>query len=44
MELFLLKKNDVKFCPTVVSGWRNIGHICLDLESDKRFVKKKFWI
>ena len=45
MEIFLLRKNgdNYFFLWLFVSVWRNKAQICLDLESDKKFVKKEFW-
>ena len=43
MEIFLLKKNDDNnfVLQLFVFGQRNTRQISLDLESDKRFFKKK---
>ena len=43
MEIFLLKKNDDNnfVLQLFVFGQRNTRQISLDLESDKRFLKKK---
>ena len=43
METILLRKNDDNnfVLQLFASGWRNTGQICLDPESDKRFVKKE---
>ena len=45
METILLRKNDDNnfVLQLFASGWRNTGQICLDPESDKRFVKKELW-
>ena len=43
MKIFLLRKNDDNFVLQLfVSGQRNKGQIFLDLECDKRFVKRNF--
>ena len=43
MEILLLRGNDDNnfVLQLVVSGWEKKGQICMDLESDKRFVKKE---